>query len=133
MDPILCNVSEGTNFVVQLYDTGLSYSSINTARLALSNLMQLQNWTDFGSNALVSRFMRGVFLQRPALPRYKEIWNVSIVHRYVEKWYPLKALDLKHLTFKTVMLVELSSGQRCQKINALNINNMQLTEKRCIF
>ena len=85
MDPISCNVSEGINFLAQLYDTGLSYSSINTARSALSNLMQLQNWTDFGSNALVSRFMRGVFVQRPALPRYKEIWDVSVVLRYVEK------------------------------------------------
>ena len=125
-------VIEGINSLVQ-YDTGLSYSSINTARSALSNLMQLQNWTDFGSNALVSRFMRGVFVQRPALPRYKEILDVSVVLRYVEKWYPLKELDLKHLTFKTVMLMALSSGQRCQTINALNITNMQLTEKRCIF
>ena len=124
MDLISCNVSEGINFLAQLYDTGISYSSINTARSALSNLMSLQNWTDSGSNALVSRFMRGVFMQRPASPRYKEMWDVSIVLRYVEKWYPLKELDLKHLTFKTVMLMALSSGQRCQTINALNINNM---------
>ena len=72
-------------------------------------------------------------MQRPALPRCKEIWDVSIVLRYVEKWHPLKELDLKHLTFKAVMLMVLSSGQRCQTINALNIYNMQLKEKRCIF
>ena len=54
MDAISCNVSEGVNFLAELYDTGLSYSSMDTARSALSNVMQLQTWTDFGSNALVS-------------------------------------------------------------------------------
>ncbi len=123
----------GINFLAELYDDGLSYSSINTARSALSTLMQLQDGENFGSNTLVSRFMRGVFVKRPALPRYKEIWDVSIVLRHIEKWHPLKDLDLKCLTLKTVMLMALTSGQRCQTINALNISNMQLTENRCRF
>ena len=67
MDPISRNVSKGIHFLAELYDSGISYSSINTARSALSNLMQLQYWTDFGSNALESRFMKSGFLQRPAL------------------------------------------------------------------
>lgn len=133
MDPISRNVIEGIHFLAELYDDGLSYSSINTARSALSTLMQLQDGENFGSNSLVSRFMKGVFAQRPALPRYKEIWDVSVVLRYIEKWHPLKELDLKCLTLKTVMLMTLISGQRCQTINALNISNMHLTENRCIF
>ena len=44
--------------------------------------MQLQDGENFGSNALVARFMKGVFIQRPALPRYKEIWDVSAVLKY---------------------------------------------------
>ena len=69
MDPISSNVTEGINFLAELYDDGLSYSSISTARSALSTLMQLQDGENFGSNTLVSRFMKGVFIQRPALPR----------------------------------------------------------------
>ena len=133
MDPISSNVTVGINFLAELYDDGLSYSSINTARSALSTLMQLQDGENFGSNTLVSRFMRGVFVKRPALPRYKEIWDVSIVLRHIEKWHPLKDLDLKCLTLKTVMLMALTSGQRCQTINAVNLSNMQLTENRCRF
>lgn len=133
MDPISSNVTEGINFLAELYDDGLSYSSINTARSALSTLMQLQDGEYFGNNTLVSRFMKGVFVQRPALPRYKEIWDVSVVLRFVKKWHPLKELDLKLLTLKTVMLMTLTSGQRCQTISALNISNMHLTENRCTF
>ena len=133
MDPISSNVTEGINFLAELYDDGLSYSSISTARSALSTLMQLQDGENFGSNTLASRFMKGVFIQRPALPRYKEIWDVSVVLRYLQKWHPLKELDLKCLTLKTVMIMTLVSSQRCQTINALNISNMHLTESRCTF
>ena len=133
MDPISSNVTECINFLAELYDDGLSYSSISTARSALSTLMQLQDGEKIGSNTLVSRFMKGVFIQRPALSRYKEIWDVSVVLRYLQKWHPLKELDLKCLTLKTVMLMTLVSSQRCQTINALNISNMHLTENRCTF
>jgi hypothetical protein len=32
---------------------------------------------------LIKRFMKGVFNQRPALPRYQHIWDVNIVLEYL--------------------------------------------------
>ena len=80
---------------------------------------------------MVTRFMRGVFPLRPSLPRYSEIWDVSMVLNYIKKWQPLEDIDLKTLTLKT--LTALASGQRCQTLHALEIDNMTLTSSSCTF
>ncbi len=58
-------------FLVSLYESGLSYSSINTARSALSQfLISTNNDVPYGQITLVTRFMTGVFQSPPAFPRY---------------------------------------------------------------
>ena len=42
-----------------LHSQGLSYSSINTARSALSSILKLDNCDNFGTHPLVTRFMKG--------------------------------------------------------------------------
>ena len=104
-----------------------TYSAINTARSALSTLILLPGGITFGTHPLVTRFVKGTFTARPALPRYKEIWDVSVVLEYLKKFYPHETLSLKDITYKTVMLVALSSGQRCQTSHALIISGMKQT------
>ena len=58
----LCNpvnppISIAIDFLTSLFDAGLSYSSINTARSALSALFQIPGFADI---PVVKRFMRGV-------------------------------------------------------------------------
>ena len=99
MDPISSNVTEGINFLAELYDDGLSYSSISTARSALSTLMQLQDGENFGSNTLrvqkygndglkhggkdvlwpMSLVTKGRFSLQPR-PQFKHLWRESIRH-----------------------------------------------------
>ena len=81
----------------------------------------------------MTRFIRGVFNTRPSLPRYQEIWDISIVFKYLKSLHPPEKLTLKDLTMKTTMLVASLSGQRCQTIYALDVNNMVLTKDRCTF
>ncbi|KAK3727522.1 hypothetical protein QZH41_009982 [Actinostola sp. cb2023] len=57
------------DFLQGLYDSGLGYSCINTARSALSTLIVLDNNVTIGTHPLVQRFVRGVFQARPALPK----------------------------------------------------------------
>ena len=38
---------------------------------------------------------------------------------------PVEELKLKDLTFRTVMLVVLLSGQRCQTVHALTLSGME--------
>ena len=107
-----------------LFHTGLKYSAINTARSALSAVLQLPLNATFGTHPLVVRFLRGVFQCRPALPKYVETWDVDKVLRCLKTLSPVKHLTLKNLTLKLVTLIAILSGQRLQTIHLLKLNNM---------
>ena len=122
------------NFLSELYQKHqLSYSPLNTARSALSPIIFPSGGGTFGSHPLVTRFLWGVFNTLPSLPRYQEIWDISIVFIYLKSLHPPEKLTLKDLTMKTTMLVASLSGQRCQTILALDANNMVLTKDHCTF
>ena len=134
IDPFSASVIQGVNFLSELYQKHqLSYSALNTARSALSPIIVPSGGGTFGSHPLVTRFLRGVFNTPPSLPRYQEIWDISIVFTYLKSLHPPEKLTLKDLTMKTTMLVASLSGQRCQTIHALDFNSMVLTKDRCTF
>ncbi len=110
------HVTTGINFLQELYQKGLSHSAINTARSALSSVIQPTNSVSFGSHPLVTRYLKGVFNTRPSFPRYKQVWDVTIVLKFLKSLDPLDSLSLKDLTLKTTMLLALLSGQRCQTL-----------------
>jgi hypothetical protein len=118
------------NFLADLADSS-GYSAVNTARIALSSIISLSDGTIFGKHPLVKRFLKGVFEKKPALPRYSSIWVVNIVFDYLKQWP--EDIQLKDLTFKLTMLLALLTGQRCQTLHLLNIDNMQLLKDKCIF
>lgn len=78
------NVNCVLEFLTRLFKSGLGYSALNTARSALSSFLQLANSVNIGSDPLVFRFLRGLFIMRPALPRYNVTWNVDIVLNYFQ-------------------------------------------------
>ncbi|EDO43289.1 predicted protein [Nematostella vectensis] len=93
----------------------------------------------FENNALVCKFMKVIYIIRPTLPRYKEIWDVSIVFNYLKTLHPPESLSLVDLTMivdltmTTVMLIALLSGQRCQTIHALDTAAVSVTDDKCVF
>lgn len=119
--------------MADLYQGGVGYSAVNTARSALSTAIVLPGGDKFGSHSLVTRFMKGVFETRPSLPRYNETWNIDIVLRYLANLGSPQDVNLKTLTYKLVMLLALLSGQRRQTLHALDIGSMQLTSETCTF
>ena len=120
------------NFLVVLFNQGLSYSALNTARSALSTFIMLDN-TPAGSHHLIVRFMKGVFNKRPYLPKNTVTWDVSIVLRYFTTLPFNKYLSRKILTLKLSVLLALLSGQRLQTLKALDINNLQITSDKVSF
>ncbi|XP_061170177.1 uncharacterized protein LOC133179433 [Saccostrea echinata] len=115
-------------FLTELYETGIGYSAINTAKSALSNVVSLSgnDSVQLGNHALVKRFMKGIFNSRPSLPKYTQVWDVSLVLQYL-KSISIEDITLKQLTLKTVMLLAVLSGQRVQTLAMLSITNMCLT------
>ena len=112
------------DFVTLLYQQGLTYSAINTARSALSSHITLENGTCVGQHPLVSRLMKGIFQEKPPRPKYTEIWDVSIVLSHLRSLSPVDKLSLKELTLKLIVLILLVSGQRGQIVHLLSIDHM---------
>ena len=69
MDQLSATIEDGVNFLPELYEEGIGYSALNTARNALSTTLMVSDSEAFGTHPLVSRFMKGVFETRPSLDR----------------------------------------------------------------
>ena len=132
VDPMKAPVENVINFLSDIFETGVGYSAVDTARSALSTFL----WIDgkpAGEHPLVCRFMRGVFNIRPALPRYEVSWDVKLVFKYLKKLHPPQSLSLKDLSLKLVMLLALLAGQRHQTLSCLDVINMSFTENAVKF
>ena len=119
------SVSLILDFLHYLYTKGYGYSSLNTARSAISALYSTDK-TDFGQNIgkhrLICRFLKGVFNEIPPTPKFQVVWPVEQVLAYLEQLTPLHALNLKELALKLVMPIALVTGQRCQTLSFLDIS-----------
>ncbi len=120
-------------FLTKLFENGLGYSAINTARSALSIILPNFGLESVGNHRLVKRLLRGVFLQRPALPKYLVTWDVSRVLKYLKTLEPIATISLKLLTMKLTMLIALLSGQRIQTIHLIDIGNIEFRESVVII
>ena len=125
------NVKNCLEFLVYIYKKKkCSYSTLNTARSALSCLFDTPA---MGETPIIKRFMRSIYLSNPSKPRYTEIWDVSIVLKYLERKSPAHMLTLKDLTMKLVMLCALVSAQRCQTLHAFDIKECKRSFTNACF
>jgi hypothetical protein len=111
------------------------YSAVNTARSALSSVITLPDGSSFGKHPMVKRLLKGVFEDKPSLPRYTKTWDLNVVLCYLRTLPEYDRISLKDLTCKLVLLIAVLSGQRCQTIHALSIeaNYMSLEDDKCTF
>ncbi|XP_033730878.1 uncharacterized protein LOC117320378 [Pecten maximus] len=83
-DPLKPTVTQILEFLNMLFQSGLGYSALNTAKSAICSFTSVNTTTSdvgLGNHPLIKRFMKGVFCNRPALPKYSTTWDVSIVLR----------------------------------------------------
>ena len=59
------------------------------------------------NRGLVSRFMKGIYVAKPPLPRYTATWDVSKVTDYLRTLVPLESLSFKDLSKKTSVVISL--------------------------
>ncbi|XP_046564208.1 uncharacterized protein LOC124273040 [Haliotis rubra] len=115
-------------FLYELYSEGLSYSSLNTARSALSVLI-VSTAVPVGEHPLVKRFMKGVYQARPVTSRYSDIWDANVVLDYLRKLTPVRKLSLVNLSIKLVLLFSLTTAQRGQTLHLFDIDHMDIRNK----
>ena len=117
------------NYLGELFQTGLGYSALNTARSAVSSL----TLGALGSNVLVKRFLRGAFNMRPTLRKHAHSWDPAVVLSKLKQKGYNDCLTLKDLTLKLAMLLALVSGQRVQTLAALDLTDLSVHGEVLIF
>ena len=132
-NPYKPGLSVALQFLQTLYDNELSYSAINTARSALSTIITIDGPNTFGTHPVVSRYLKGVFLNRKPAPKYTSAWDVNKELRYLKTLNPNDHISLMELTLKLVMLLSLVKAQRGQSIQMLDVSGMTPTESSCTF
>lgn len=119
--------------MTDLFETGVGFSALNTARSALSSVIILSDSRTVGSHPLICRFMKGVSEMRPSKPRYCETWDVSLVLNYFQNQERNEKLSLKELTLKLCALLLLLSGQRVQTIHLLKLSCIKFSADGCVL
>ena len=107
-----------------MFEQDLGYSTLNTARSALSQVLPPEAGISFGDLPLIRQFMKGVFQEMPFLPRYTVTWDPALLLSFLKSQSPVEKLDLKMLTFKTITLLTLLSAPRIQTVHLLDIRNV---------
>ena len=126
---------QGIDFLAALFEEGLGYSAINTARSMLFSIFTLPGGTTYGTHPLVSHFLKGVhvFELKPSLLWFNTIWGVSVVLRYLKTLQPAP-LSLKVPTLTLTSLLCLLSGQRCQKsVQTANRLHAKASRLICVY
>ena len=112
------------------FGSGIGYSSLNTARSALSLISSSIDGHQIGSHAIVSRMIKGIGKLRPPARKYNSTWNPDIVLNYLKTLWPLESLIMKQLVYKCVTLLALISAQRVQTLSLIRLSEIQLCEAK---
>ena len=132
IDLISISLDQPIEILTKIFEFGVGYSKISTARSTLSSVPIMDNKMSFGKHPLVQRFMEGIFNLKPVHPRQFAVFKLDIVLDYLTKLeYVL--LPLKDLSEKLVILLCLLSGQRGQTVKALNTKDMVSEKGECMF
>ena len=67
------------DFLAELFEQGLGYSTLNTARSALSQVLPPEAGVSFRDLSLIRQFMKPVFQEKPALLRYTVTWDPALL------------------------------------------------------
>ena len=118
------------NFLTDLFKNGASYSAINTARSALSAFLPHTPSGPVGAHPDVCRLLKGVFEQRPALPKYADTWDPDQVLNYLNTVPSIQDLSAKELTLRTATLLSLLTGQRGHALHSLKLNDIRFTKDK---
>lgn len=124
VDTFQSTLNKCLDFLTLLYEDGLSYSAINSARSALSAFGLVFDGISFGAHPTVIRFMKGIYNLRPTVSRYSTTWDVSIVLNKLKTMSPVKYLSLKDLSLKLAMLLTLILAGRTQSLHLLSIEGI---------
>jgi len=120
-DPTTCSLSLILEFLADLFEKKLQYSTICGYRSAISAYHIPIEGQPVGRHPRVSALLTGVFNLRPPLPRYSFVWDVSEVLEYIRLMPIDDSISNKDLTLKLSSLMAIASASRASEICYLDI------------
>ena len=89
----------------------------------LSAVLQPINNTPVGQHPYIIRLLKGVFNSRPPKVKILPEWDLQLVLNMLQKqpFEPLSKASLKHITFKLIFLMAISTFRRCSDLQSLKI------------
>ena len=116
-----------------MYEKGLGYSTINTARSMLSSILLVKEGIEFGKHPIVTRMLKGIFRIRASLPQYICIYDAEIVIEFLKSLLCWEETTLKWFISTLVTLLALLSSHICQTFNSLSIEHMDINIQQVTF
>ena len=132
-DPFSGPITNVVNFLASLHSEGYQYNSINSYRSAISSVHEKVDGFSIGQHPLVTKLLKGVFHDRPPLPRYTTTWKVDVVLAYLKSLGRNECLSLKQLTWKTTILLALTRPSRSADLSNLDITGRQYRPEGVAF
>ena len=136
-DPYSVTLAECAEFLTDLYHEGLQYRTIAGYRSMLSSVLAPVDKVPIGQHPYIVRLLKGVFNSRPPKVKLLPDWDLHKVLSMLENepFEPLKYTSLKHLTYKVIFLVAISTFRRCSDLQSLKLGegSVTVTSKGLIF
>ena len=126
IDPPKVSLGELAEFLISLYDKGLSLNTIRGYRSAIAVIHKgFSNGESVSSSIMLTRLMKSFFLTRPSKKTLSPAWSLPKVLQTLSRapYEPLHKASLKDLTIKTVFLLTTASGQRRSSVHALTTSS----------
>ena len=99
----------------------LEYRTTALYKSAISQAHDPIGSTQLGSLPVVSRFMKNVFKNKPPKPKYCSTWKVGTALSFLGTIEPLQKLTVRQLSYKTILLLALTSAARAHELSALDL------------
>ena len=86
-----------------------------------------------GDDCRVKRLFRYFWRRRPVFPRYLVTWDARKVLKFVYTWHPINSLSLQQLTLKTLTLVAITSSDRAQTLESIDVEHSEINDEGIYF
>ncbi|XP_071484026.1 uncharacterized protein [Diadema antillarum] len=123
VDPRSAPLRDVADFLVSLFDKGLTISTIRGYRSAIAAVHTgFEDGSTISTAPSLSGLLRTFFLERPPSRRLLPSWSLPRVLEALARspFEPLAEASLRDLTIKTVFLLAIASGQRRSALHALS-------------
>ena len=127
VNPLRPRITNILEFLTSQFQAEKAYRTMAGYRSALSSTLPPLEGVSVGQHPLVCRLMKGVYHQRPPLPRYAATWDVERVLELLQTWHPPGQLSVERLTWKLTMLLALAGAKRTVELRNLSATGCTLS------